>query len=551
MIIKPNSLTKVFSKKAAVFALAATLPLDAFSQDYPVVQMLKRNAASFAIDGNNGGDDGQDVYLWSENDSNVNQQWYEIDRGNGYYSFQKVGTDYCLDGGNGGDNGQNVYLWTCAASNQNQHWLKVSAGGDYYRLEKRNASGYSLDGNQSGDNGQSVYLWSSSSSNQNQQWLFNYLDSGGSGECDIAWSGANISINKATVNQTLEAVDIACADEVTISMTVAGVGPMEDADYINVSYRVDGGSPIIMLSETNAFGQRTVSASGVSGNTIEIVIDGYTSFGDETYSVSNIRIDTDTDTVTETLGNFEIGKDLLLCNYDGKPDEDDLLAVAGLATMLSDSRFSGVDFHCTAGAYGTQNSTFLDEPDLFDIAFGSSNWANADDNWDNAVTIAASKGIAALNDGGDIWIAEAGQSDFSADVVRTIKSELSSIDTESRIHIVQHSTWNTNNTSDDDLAYVQANTDYHKIADGNDSGNGTPGLRTYDGDQWERILADPQVSDVWEEALAAANRWFGTDWDNAHIEDGGFDFSDTVEAMWIFGFTDDSMGVTEFFDEYL
>lgn len=141
----------------------------------PVVQMIKRNASAYAIDGNFGGADEQDVYLWEEGAGNVNQQWYEIDRGDGYYSYQKVDTSFCLDGNKDGEDGQNVYLWTCSDNNYNQHWLKVDMGDGYYRLEKRNASDYSLDGNNSGDNGQSIYLWSSDDGNQNQHWYFNYL----------------------------------------------------------------------------------------------------------------------------------------------------------------------------------------------------------------------------------------------------------------------------------------------------------------------------------------------------------------------------------------
>lgn len=163
--------------KTFAFAIVSLTFGDVFAQDYPVVQMIKRNAATYAVDGNHGGTNGQDVYLWGENENNVNQQWYEIDRGNGYYSYQKVNTNYCLDGNGGGANGQNVYLWTCMTNNQNQHWLKVSAGGDYYRLEKRNASGFSIDGNRGGADGQSVYLWASNNSNQNQHWLFNYVNS--------------------------------------------------------------------------------------------------------------------------------------------------------------------------------------------------------------------------------------------------------------------------------------------------------------------------------------------------------------------------------------
>lgn len=135
------------------------------------VTMRKSNALNFGIDGNNGGADGQLCYLWSYDRNNVNQQWDEINRGGGYYSYQKRGTSYCLDGGNGGANGQSVYLWTRNDGNQNQHWKKVDLGGGYFRLEKRNSPGFSIDGGNGGANGQLLKLWASDNNNQNQRWL--------------------------------------------------------------------------------------------------------------------------------------------------------------------------------------------------------------------------------------------------------------------------------------------------------------------------------------------------------------------------------------------
>ncbi len=133
--------------------------------------LTKRNAPDFSIDGNNGGANEQNVYLWSKNTRNVNQQWEEIDRGNGFYSYRKKNTNFCLDGGIGGANGQNVKLFTCGANNQNQHWRKVNINGNF-RLEKRNAPGFSIDGGNGGAREQNVHLWTSSNTNQNQQWNF-------------------------------------------------------------------------------------------------------------------------------------------------------------------------------------------------------------------------------------------------------------------------------------------------------------------------------------------------------------------------------------------
>ncbi len=136
-----------------------------------IVRMVKRNT-TFALDGNRGGSNGQNVYLWRDRANNVNQQWQEINQGGGFYSYVKIGTNFAIDGRGGGSNGQNVYLWPYNQNNFNQHWRKVNVGGGFYRLEKRNAPGFSIDGNGGGRNGQNVHLWNSNNNNQNQHWRF-------------------------------------------------------------------------------------------------------------------------------------------------------------------------------------------------------------------------------------------------------------------------------------------------------------------------------------------------------------------------------------------
>ncbi len=149
---------------------------DSILQEPTLVHMRKRNAGGFAIDGNWGGNDEQNIYLWPTNLSNINQMWYEIDRGNGYYSYQKYNTDYCIDGNSGGDYAQSVYLGKCEEANWDQHWKKVDTGGGTYRLEKRNAPQYAIDGGMGGAEEQDVYLWTIGENNQNQQWIFTTLE---------------------------------------------------------------------------------------------------------------------------------------------------------------------------------------------------------------------------------------------------------------------------------------------------------------------------------------------------------------------------------------
>ena len=188
--------------KLSICTIVLTTGSNSFAQDAPVVQMVKRNASNYAIDGNNNGADGQDVFLWSQNERNRNQQWYELDRGNGRYSYQKYGTNYCLDGGSGGENGQNVYLWNCDADNRNQQWVKVAVGGGNFQLQKRNAPGFAIDGNRGGAKRQSIYLYESNVTNYNQHWQFNYV-SGGDNYAPTASSLAEFRDALRGSNQTI------------------------------------------------------------------------------------------------------------------------------------------------------------------------------------------------------------------------------------------------------------------------------------------------------------------------------------------------------------
>lgn len=241
--------------------------------------------------------------------------------------------------------------------------------------------------------------------------------------------------------------------------------------------------------------------------------------------------------LTKPLGKFNDKKDLYLAQFDCKTDVDDILSVAGVATMLNALKFSNVKYHAVAGAYGTQKGLYVPPNELFKMAFDS-HWSDAHSNFKKAVSEVTKLIINTLKDGGDIWIAEAGESDFSASVVRNIKNNLPSVKTKSRIHIVQHSSWNENNTAADDLTYVKDNTDYIKIPDGNVVGNGSPGFSTEKKINWKDYIYNPKVRKIWEKAFEIANRYNGKDgrYKNPAIAKGGMDFSDVSETCWIFGF---------------
>ena len=179
------------------------------------------------------------------------------------------------------------------------------------------------------------------------------------------------------------------------------------------------------------------------------------------------------------------------------------------------------------------------------------NWSDAHTNFKKSLNEETAIVIKTLDDGGDIWIMEAGQSNFTAALIKNIKKLKPSIETAKSIHIVQHSDWNEKETSPDDLKYVKENSSYNKIPDGNIVGNGSPGLRTTEVIDIKRYISDPKLLAIWNLALQTANKYNGKDnrYKNEAIAGGGLDFSDVAEMCWIFGF-DKIIDVKDFFKEF-
>lgn len=193
-------LSKVIPPSLIVVALTCTT--SALVSAQTLVHIKKRNAQDFALDGNVGSTNGQSVYLWGQNQNNVNQQWVEINRGGGYYSYQKQGTNHCLDGG--GADRQDVYLWNCSDNNQNQHWQKVTTDGGFYQLRKRNALDFAINGGSNGTNGQNVNLFNSSNSSRNLHWSINTIGSTTNNNCNVIDSLSELKDTLTRSNQCIQ-----------------------------------------------------------------------------------------------------------------------------------------------------------------------------------------------------------------------------------------------------------------------------------------------------------------------------------------------------------
>ncbi len=247
---------------------------------------------------------------------------------------------------------------------------------------------------------------------------------------------------------------------------------------------------------------------------------------------------------------FNKEKDLLIVQFDCKTDVDDLQTAAALATLLSDSNFIKINYHAVAGTYGMQEGLYVPPNDLFQLAFGD-HWTDAHDNMKGAVENVKTLVMKTLSKNGHVWIADAGQSDFSAELVKAVQEDMPEIKTSKRIHVVQHADWNEEVTTPEKLLFVKQNTDYTKIPDGNGVGNGTPGFRSPEFTNWDDKITNPALIKIWELAIDLSNRYNGKEgrYNNEAIAAGGLDFSDLSEVCWILGI-ENIKDIEDFFDLY-
>ena len=124
-----------------------------------------------------------------------------------------------------------------------------------------------------------------------------------------------------------------------------------------------------------------------------------------------------------------------------------------------------------------------------------------------------------LTDGGDVWIKEGGQSDITAAVVKKIREELLSVQTMKHIHVVQHSDWNEEQTTDEALSYTKEHAHYIRIRDANNYLNIKGGDAPFE----NAAVSHPVFGPTWKAAFSYYN------------PEERLDFSDTGELLFILG----------------
>ncbi len=220
---------------------------------------------------------------------------------------------------------------------------------------------------------------------------------------------------------------------------------------------------------------------------------------------------------------FDPNKDILSLHYDHAPDRDDGHSAAADRTILESifgPRWIAKHVLAVSGTYGENKDRFVPQSDkVMEAAWGDGcGWLSAHTQRKAALNQVVRRWTEVLRSGGDIWVKEGGQSDFTAAAVKQVRDLLPSTKLRSRIHVVQHSDWNEEHTTDDALRYTQQHTDYIRISDANAYLRSEEDLEDF----VRRALLQPDVHKVWKSAFEyydpLAQR---------------LDFSDTGELMYI------------------
>ncbi len=237
---------------------------------------------------------------------------------------------------------------------------------------------------------------------------------------------------------------------------------------------------------------------------------------------------------TQVGAQYRDGVDLISLHYDFAPDRDDAHSSVAAMTLLGALNIRPM---VVTGAVGDGNrSRYInDAPRYQDVIWGSGGHVVALGRWDAAVDSVASVWSEVTDRGGRVYVAEGGQSDFTADVIR----RLSAMGRYSRdqVQVIQHSVWNENQSNQSDLNYVRNNARYLKIDDGNGAG-ATADLNQQSASflSWARGGRDARE---WNEAfrfLNPANK---------------LDFSDTVELLHILGIGTDQISSPDTFARFV
>jgi hypothetical protein len=155
-----------------------------------------------------------------------------------------------------------------------------------------------------------------------------------------------------------EAIDIAGGGSIDVSVDISRQGDANSGDYIGVYYKLDGGAEVPIAERTGNFGAQTVTASDLSGSTLQVVVRANLDHDDESYHWDNV-------TVTNGSGPASIGPNspatLIIVDNDDEPtvsfSSDNYSVAEGDGTATITATLSAVSGVTATVEYATADGT--------------------------------------------------------------------------------------------------------------------------------------------------------------------------------------------------
>jgi hypothetical protein len=87
-----------------------------------------------------------------------------------------------------------------------------------------------------------------------------------------------------------EAIDIARAGAVDVSVDIWSEDTADPDDNVSVYYKLNGGDEVLIAQMYDDFSRKTVSATGLSGNTVQVIVRADLNYDDESYHWDDVTI---------------------------------------------------------------------------------------------------------------------------------------------------------------------------------------------------------------------------------------------------------------------
>jgi len=228
--------------------------------------------------------------------------------------------------------------------------------------------------------------------------------------------------------------------------------------------------------------------------------------------------------------------DLVALHYDNCPDRDDGHALPSGKAVVERSGLSNVIV--VNGTCGDNNrNQYQSGSEAVVRAVWGNQWLDYFNQPQASVQAAALRWAQVLSNGGEVWVAEGGPSDFTASVLQSLNSQNPSLNLKN-VHVIQHAAGTGfNEANSARIGVVRALADYRAIPNGNIGGNGSANLNmrsTF----FVGVARQSAFSNEWNAAF------------NYLDPNRRLDFSDTVELLYLINDTSTN-NVDDFARNYL